>query len=53
MTLALPTYVLFISLMESVNRAQLLNVTFLLLFPPSAANAATVIVPLTSIYSSL
>ena len=47
MSLALSTYVLLISLMKSVNRAQLLDATFLPLFPPLAANSATVIAPLT------
>ena len=49
MSLALSIYVLFISLRQSVNRAQLLNTTCILLVPPTAANAATVIVLLTSI----
>ena len=53
MSLALYTCVLFISLMQSVNGAQFLNITFLPLFPPPAANAATVIVPLRNIYASL
>ena len=53
MSLALSTCVLFISLMKSVNQVQFLNITFLPLFAPPAANAAIVIVPLTSIYASL
>ena len=53
MSLALSIYVLFISLKQSANGAQFLNVIILPLFPHPAANAATVIVPLTSIYASL
>ena len=45
--------ILFISLIQLVNRAQFLNTTCILLFHPPAANAVTVIVPLTSIYESL
>ena len=45
--------ILFISLSQLVNRAQFLNTTCILLFHPPAANALTVIVPLTSIYESL
>ena len=47
--LALSICVLFISLMQSVNGAQFLNTTWILLFPPPA-NAEDVIVPLTSIH---
>ena len=47
MSLELSTYVLLISLMKSVIRAHFLDVTFLPLFPPLAANSATVIAPLT------
>ena len=50
---ALSTCVLFISLMQSVNGVQFLNITFSPLFPPLASNASTVIVPLASIYASL
>ena len=50
MCFALSTCVLFISLIQSVNGAQFLNITFLLLSP---APPATDIVPLTSIYASL
>ena len=39
--------------MQPVNGAQFLNTTSIPLFPPPAANTATVIVPLTSIYASL
>ena len=39
--------------MQLVNGAKFLNNTCLLLFPSPTANAATVIVPLTSIYASL
>ena len=53
MSLALSTCMLFISLIQTVNGAQFLNVTFLLLFPPPTANAATVKVSFTSIYASL
>ena len=53
MSLALSICVLFISLMQLVNGAKFLNYTCLLLFPSPTANAATVIVPLTSIYASL
>ena len=56
MFLALSTCVLFISLMQSVNGAQILKITFLLpLF--TAADATVmfgfVIVPLKSTYASL
>ena len=47
MSLALSICVLFISLI------QILNTTCISLFPPPVVNAATVIVPLTSIYASL
>ena len=55
LSLALFTCMLFISLMESVNGKQFLNIPFLSLLPPPGGNviAATVIFPLTSIYSSL
>ena len=56
MSLALSTCVLLISLMQLVNEAQLLNITFLLLLFAAASAAAvllTVIVPLTRIYPSL
>ena len=38
--------------MQLVNGAQFLNTTSIRLFPPPAAKAATVIVPLTSVYES-
>ena len=44
LSLALSTCVLFISLMQLVNGAQVLNTTCTLLFRLPAANAATVIV---------
>ena len=53
MSLALSVCVLFISLMQSVNGAQFLNTTCILLFPQPAANSASLIVPLASIYASL
>ena len=53
LSLALSTCVLFISLMQSVNEEQFLNVAFLPLFPPPAAISVTALVPLTSIYQSL
>ena len=53
MSLALSICVLFISLMQLVNGAQFLNTNCILLFPPPAGDAATVLVPLTSIYKSL
>ena len=53
MSLAIFICMLFILLMQSVNGAQFLNITFLMLFPASTANAATVTVSLTSIYKSL
>ena len=55
MSLTLSTCVLLISLMQIVNGAQFLNITFLLvLFAPASAAAVllTVIVPLTRIYAS-
>ena len=54
--LALSVSTLFISLLQSVNGAQFLNIIFLLALFASAAAAAvlvTVIAPLTSIYASL
>ena len=53
MSLALSIFVLFISLMQSVNGAQLLNTTCILFFSLSAANGTTVIAPLASICASL
>ena len=56
MSLALSTCVLLISLMQLVNGAQFLNITFLLVLFASASAAAallTVIVPLTKIYALL
>ena len=53
MSLGLSICVLFISFMQSVNGAQFLNTACILLFPLPAAYAATVIVPLASIYASL
>ena len=57
MSLGLSTCVLLISLMQIVNGAKFLNITFLLvLFAASAAAAAvllTVIVPLTRMHASL
>ena len=56
MSLALPTCVLLISLMEIVNGAQFLNITFLLVLFASASAAAvllTAIVHLTRMYASL
>ena len=54
MALALSICVLFVSLMHSVNGAQFLNATsLLLLFEVSSAHGSIVIVPLTSIYTSL
>ena len=55
MSLPLSTCVLFILLMQSINRAQLLNATFVftlfeLAFP--AAEFAIDLVPLTSVYAS-
>ena len=54
MSLALSICVLFISLMQSVNRAQFLNTTSLsLLFGFAPTRSVTDIVSLTSIYASL
>ena len=53
MSLALFICMLINLLMQSVNGAQFLNITFLLLFPAPTANAATVTDSLTSIYKSL
>ena len=55
MLLAISICVLFISLMQPVNGAQFLNTTFLptLSCSFSVSTCATVIVPLTSIYTSL
>ena len=50
------TCVLFISVMQLVNGAQLLNITFLLVLPTAALAAfvfRTVIVPLIRMYVSL
>ena len=55
MYLALSICVWLISLMQSVNRAQVLDATLLLLllFALSPARGAINILPLTSIYGSL
>ena len=58
MSLALSIYVLFLSLMQSVNGAQFLNINFLLLLlsphtAPATAVFWTVIVVLTIMYGSL
>ena len=56
MPLALSTCVLLISLMQIVNGAQFLNITFLLILLAAAAAAVlllTIIVPLIRIYASL
>ena len=56
MYLALSIYELFISLMQSVSRAQFLNTTSLSLlfgFATGGEIGEIVIVPLTSIYASL
>ena len=53
MYLALSICVLVISLMQLLKGMQLLNTTCILLFPIPPDNAATVIVPLASIYPSL
>ena len=56
MLIALSTWVLFILLMQSVNGAQFLNITFLLVLfaaAPSAAVLLTIIFPLKSTYASL
>ena len=55
MSLALSTGVLFISLMQLINGAQFLNITFLLILFASASAAAVLlipIVPLTKMYAS-
>ena len=49
----LPIFVLFISLMQSVNGTQFLNTFSIPLLTPPAVNATNVIAPLTSIYASL
>ena len=56
MSLALSICVLLISLIQLINGAQFLNITFLLVLfaaAPSAAVLLTLIVPLTRIYASL
>ena len=53
MSLALSICILFISFMQLVNGAQFLNANCILLFPLPAADAATIVVPLMSIYASL
>ena len=56
MSLVLSTCVLLISLMQLVNGAQFLNITFLsvlLALASAGAVLLTVIVPLTKIYASL
>ena len=54
MSLALSICVLFISLMQSVNRPQFSIIIFFLLFVFAAVPVfVTVIVPLTSTYASL
>ena len=53
---ALSIWVLFILLMQLVNGAQFLNITFLLVLfaaAPAPALLLTVIFPLASIYASL
>ena len=53
---ALSIWVLFILLMQLINGAQFLNITFLLVLFASAAAAAallTAIFPLTRVYASL
>ena len=53
---ALSISALFILLMQLINGAQFLNITFLLSFAAAASSAAVlliVIFPLTSIYESL
>ena len=52
-SLALSICGLFISCMQSVNGAHILNPTAILLFPLPADNATTVIVPPKSIYPSI
>ena len=54
MYFALSIWVLFILLMQLVNGAQFLNITFLLVIfaaAPSSAVSLTVIFPVTSIYA--
>ena len=56
MSLALPAFVLFISLMQSLKEAQFLNITFLqtlFSFESAAAVFETVIASLTSMYALL
>ena len=56
MSFALSICVLLISLMQLVNEAQFLNITFLVVFFAAASSAAvllTLIAPLTRIYASL
>ena len=54
MSLALSICVLLISLIQLVNGAQFLNITFLsLLFTAAPAVLLTLIVPLTRIHASL
>ena len=56
MSLALSICVLLILLIQLVNGAQFLNITFLLILfaaAPAAAVLVTLIVPLTRIYASL
>ena len=55
-SLALSTSVLFILLLQSVNRAQYLNINFLLVLlasAPASDVSSTVISSLASIYASL
>ena len=56
MPLALPICLLFISLLQSVNRAQFLNTTSLSIlfgFTTGGGTGTMDIVPLTSVYASL
>ena len=53
MSLVLSIGILFILLIQLVNGAKLLNTTFISLLPPPTTNAATFIVPVTSMYTSL
>ena len=55
MSVALSICILLISLVQLVNGAQFLNITFLLVLFASASAAVllTAIVPLTKIYTSL
>ena len=56
MSLAFSICVLLISLIQLVNGAQFLNITFILVLfaaAPAAAVLVTLIVPLTRIYASL